>query len=132
MLIPRLYLIIGTVVAAAGAIGFMFYQHNRIENLEEENAVLEADIAGKDSVIDRQKAGIAAMVEAAKTSATALKDAGDRIDSLSTVLIRERAKRNAKVETDYVLPKCAALLATDLADVCPAHAQRLRDTATNR
>jgi hypothetical protein len=36
------------------------------------------------------------------------------------------------VEKDYALPDCAALMAVDLALMCPAHADRVRRAAQGR
>lgn len=127
--IPRLYLIIGAALVAAGVAAFIGYQHSRIETLELENDRLEHTIGDKNATIDAQARGIDSMITASVAAEAALKAAGDTLDTTNRLLAAERAKRNAKVETDYALPDCAALLAIDLARVCPAHAQRLRDAA---
>lgn len=126
------YLYLGAALAALVAVGTIAYQHRVINGLEADNAVLKGQVQDKDATIDAQSHGIAEMIKAATASEAALKAAGDTIDTYNALLAAERAKRNAKVEKDYALPDCAALLATDLAAVCPAHAQRLRDAATNR
>jgi hypothetical protein len=126
------YIYIGIGVTALLAIGAITYQYRVINSLQAEKAVLTAEAARRDTLIDAQNAGIAGLEKAAAESATALEAAGDRIDTLNTKLAAERSKRNAAVEKDYVRPDCVALLATDLAAVCPAHAQRLRDAAAIR
>lgn len=125
------YLYLGAALAALVAVGTIAYQHRVINGLEADNAVLKGQVQDKDATIDAQSHGIAEMIKAATASEAALKAAGDTIDTYNALLAAERAKRNAKVEKDYALPDCAALLATDLAAVCPAHAQRLRDAATH-
>lgn len=123
------YLILGAAVVVLILTGVIAYQHRAINALEAEKAVLESTVAEKNALINAQNKGIDDLQKAATESAAKLKAAGDSIDIINAKLAAERARRNAAVETDYVLPDCAVLLATDLAAVCPAHAQRLRDAA---
>ena len=119
-------------VAAAAVLALgvtVFFQHRVINSLQAENAVLEQRVGDKDATIAAQSAGIDDMIKAATAAGETLKSAGDRIDTLNAQLAAERAKRNAALEADYAVPDCAALLATDLAAVCPAHARRLRESA---
>lgn len=123
------YLVIGLGAAFLLAFTGAVVQSNRLHKAKEEIAVLESRVADKDAVIAKQAKGIGDMITASRAAEAALKAAGDTLDTTLQLLAAERAKRNAKVETDYAKPDCAALLATDLASVCPAHAQRLRDAA---
>lgn len=126
------YIAAGAGIVALGLGITALVQHNTIEDLELDVAALESQVADKDGLIDAQATGIAEMIKTATAAEAALRAAGDTIDETARQLAAERAKRTAKVEKDYALPDCAALLATDLGNVCPAHAQRLRDAATNR
>jgi hypothetical protein len=126
------YLLLGGAVLLFLAGTFITYQTNKIDRLEAENAVLEAGAAATGIILDRQSEAIDEMARLGQERIVAIAARGARIAELHAELDRERVKRSAAVEKDYALPDCAALLATDLAAVCPAHAQRLRDAAAIR
>lgn len=129
MIIPKLYAIAGAAVLALAAIGTIAYQHRVIESLELDVATLEAEVKDKDGLIDAQNDGIAEMIRTATAAETAMKTAGDTIETLNADLARERSKRHAATETDHALPACRALLETDLSSVCPAYARGVRDAS---
>ena len=114
-------------VALAVAIGTATVQHYKIKNLQADNAVLDSLVSNKDALIDAQNKSAQEMIRAAAEDGAKLLAAGNRADALNAELARERAKRNTAVEKDYALPSCRTLLETDLAAVCPAHAQRIRE-----
>ena len=120
------YLAAGAGVVALGLGITTLVQHNKIEDLEAAKTVLESRVADKDATLEAQNAGVAALQTEAEAAGAALKAAGDRTDALTAELAAERSKRNAAVEKDYALPDCQALLATDIAAICPAHAARIR------
>ena len=116
-------------IALAVAIGTATVQTARIGRLKADNAVLDSLVSNKDALIDAQNKSAQEMIRAAAEDSAKLTAAGDRAVALSTELARERAKRNTAVEKDYALPDCRTLLETDLAAVCPAHAERVRGAA---
>lgn len=126
------YLYMGAAAAALVAVGVIAYQHRVINALEADNAVLESRVQDKNSLIDAQSTSIEDLAKKGQELILAVAERGAQIATLHAELAAARSKRNAAVEKDYALPDCAALLATDLAGVCPAHAQRLRDAATAR
>lgn len=121
---------LGAATLLLGAV--TLHQRGTINDLEADVATLEGRVADKDSIIDRQNAGIAAMVETSEKADKVIRAAGERIDALSNDLAAERAKRRAARESDNALPDCTKLLEVDLAAVCPARARGLRDAAANR
>lgn len=131
MLIPKPYLILGAALAVAAAVGTIAYQHRVINGLEAANAVLAGQVQDKDHTIGTLKDAAAGMIAASKAAEAALRAAGADVETLETQLAVERAKRRKATETDYALPDCQALLATDLARACPAHARSVRDAAAH-
>ena len=122
------------IAAGAGAVALILgvvtvTQHRTIERHELTIGALKDQVSDKDATISAQSTGIAEMIKTATEAEKGMKAAGDLIESLNTDIARERARRAATVEKDYALPDCAALLALDLAGVCPAHAGRVRDAA---
>ena len=120
------YLVLGLAGAVAVAFAGAAIQTVRLGNAKAKVTVLEQRVDAKDATIAAQNKGLADLRREIAASGLRIKEAGDRIDALSADLAAARAKRNAIVEKDYDLPDCKVLLATDLAAVCPAHAQRVR------
>ena len=123
------YALPGLALALTIAIGAATIQHYKIQRLKADNAVLDSLVGNKDALIDAQNRSAQEMIRAAAEDSAKILAAGNRADALNAELARERAKRNTAVEKDYALPNCRTLLETDLAAICPAHAERVRGAA---
>ena len=120
------YLVLGLAGAVALAGIGAAVQTARLGRAKAKVVVLEQRVDARDATIAAQNKGLTDLRREIAASEIRIKDAGDRIEALKADLSAARAKRNATVEKDYALPECQILLATDLAAVCPAHAQRVR------
>lgn len=128
----------GLLLVALAASGLAWYWHGRVADVEAERdaarataaELLSATIAKDGTIAELQKAvdEWRALVPTADTV-----NAAARRAEATAIAVEARARAlNAREEADRARPDCAALLAADLAGVCPAIAGGVRARAADR
>lgn len=130
------YALIAAGVVAAAALAGAGVQTLRLKaanaSLSEANAEvnrLKDAAAGSERTIQTLQGSLTAIQAEGDRQAAAAAAAAERAVRAAAERDRARAALDAAKRTDYAKPDCAALLALDLASVCPAHADSLRKRA---
>jgi len=131
------YLIPGLGVALLGALAFGAIQTARVgtakanlKALQTEYAVLLDATAGKDDTIARLEAGVAQARSVAADSAAAVARAAIALGNYQALIAAQAKALKEAEKADDTNPDCEALLASDIAALCPARAAGLRDRAS--
>lgn len=133
------YLTAGLGVALLGALAFGAIQTSRVGTVKAEKRALEIEYGdllestiGKDTTIERLETAVAALRLAAQADQDRLRVAATAIVSYRDILAARDAQLDDLSRGDYDKPDCAALLAMDIAAVCPGVARSLRERAEGR
>lgn len=132
------YIAGGLVLALLVTTGLWRFEAHRVTTVKGERDAalhqvteLTAAVSGKDSTIAALQASAEAWQKLA-TPAEAMKAAADRVDAAAQQIeARSRALTPAEVK-DHANPDCAALLAMDIARMCPGIAAGVRERAAHR
>lgn len=131
------YLIPGLLVALLGALAFGAVQSSRIGTVKAQKRALEAEYGalldsttGKDATIARLEKGIGDALVAAAEAQAKVDAAAVAITNYRGLIVAQAKALQDAERADDGKPDCEALLATDLATVCPARADGLRQRAS--
>lgn len=85
--------------------------------------------AGSEETITALSASLLALRKEAKAQGEAMKTAARALEEQEARISKQAAALAAAEAKDYEKPDCQALLETDLAAICPAHADSVRKRA---